>query len=1185
MKLLNIFILTFILYATSYGVAAEELRQVSLDEDELLLVSAFLDSTKISHNVDAYTVEDKMLIAIEPLFDALKLRYQLQTSKLRVWKNDVLHEFNFGKQKLASSATANLTDIPLWGDDGYYLFVDTDILSVLFDIKIIFNKSKLFIELKTGDYKFPVTIISELANKRARQKYFVAGSERKIIDETPITIADNYRFITMPQGEIYTSLSLDNQSQKNSTNVHLVSDFLYHSAALNLRVAKGDDLSGGLRLSRYKTEPDKLILGAFDHYSIGDVSSLYGGGLLPTATGAGVSFFRGPDNYRRENTQITLEQFTNPGWEAELFHNSRFVTSQTVPETGLLIFENVELGYGNNNFEIKLYGPYGEEEFIKKSYPLRANPLEEGNMAYGMYLIDTSRTVFDNERTENSLNFEDYGFSYDYGITDRWQLGVGMQNLSGNNLNLASNTQVVSIKNNISFPGLLFENEFSLSSNSDFAQVTSISGNAFNDATFNLVYKSLKGTDLSSSITTEGINHDISLGYFNSIGNMPVRTTIAYLKNDVLSRTFLSNNLSYSIDKVRLSHTLTYTGIEQLGFVDDADKKRDDVVGSFGITGNLYPNFRLSANLVYIPGESDFISDSSNLTAQLKLQDPYDFYHYFTANYRPLTDTSSIWQVSHRLAFETKNYRLALDSSYQENDNWSFTLRFNFFFGYDYHNNRALTSSVFSSNSATLNVHSYLDRQMNGVPDVLDYDLAGVSFTGNPDWEGIVSGETGKVILPDVPTESSFRFQAHWLNGAESINQDYAIFTHPGARVDVNMPFYLKTELAGYVYRLVNKDELPVRNLTVRLVDQNNKLVKEQKTDPEGYYEFINMEPNRYKVLITPEILREKSLTGQVSGYNIVTPNVGGFSELPTIFLRRVEDDEDRDNEAVIPLSLLDEEQELLIWDDDIEKRQNYFTLPTKEKIKAKHSLDDLGEFNPKDINEQDNDKLVEQGLNSNLAIAPNDKESNYYTLQLGAFLNQALAQNKVDQYSNNTQRPFVLANKNKNHQLIYRVYLGQLLSESEIVLFAAAYGLDSSDYMIKKLKVNELNSELFSTKIIDKKMGVDEKFDQNRLDSENVRVTPLKREEQKGQFNNKLWVIQFYANQSPIQAGSATDFAGIGDLYMAQKTHKKTGDIWYCLISEGFSSKALAKEVLQKENVSGWVTLSAQYSNINSLK
>ena len=130
--------------------------------------------------------------------------------------------------------------------------------------------------------------------------------------------------------------------------MQLTSDLLYHSANLTLTKDDESDIAASLQLSRYKSTPDDPILGAFDYYSLGDISGFSRPLISAVNSGIGAVFSRSPKGFRHQNLSITIKKIAPPGWEIELYHNNRFILSNIVPADGLLILEDVETEYGQN---------------------------------------------------------------------------------------------------------------------------------------------------------------------------------------------------------------------------------------------------------------------------------------------------------------------------------------------------------------------------------------------------------------------------------------------------------------------------------------------------------------------------------------------------------------------------------------------------------------------------------------------------------------------------------------------------------------------------------------------------------------------------------------------------------------------------------------------------------------------
>jgi hypothetical protein len=1173
----------FVLPLLSMNVLAEPLSKVTLDEDEYLLLSIQLDGETLRSNVDAFKVGEQTLFAIEPLFTALSLRYQLRQDSLIVWKNEVPYEY-----ELLPNETASQQE--LWADDGFYQYISQNVLEQLFSVSFELNLAKLAIELTTTDYLFPVTLIEQQRQQRFKNKVYSYSANRKNreVPVVPITVPDQYHIATLPHGEIFSTVEFSDDETTHDTNLLLTSDLLYHSARVNLSKSSNSKLQGGIALSRYKTSPENRILGAFDFYSFGDISSFSAGTILEGDSGVGFTIQRSPINYRQNNTQIDIEQQAPPGWEAELFLNNRLVTSDTVPQTGLLVFTNIDIYYGRNDFEVKVYGPFGELEQYTQSYPLKANPLAAGDMAYGLYALDNQRNLLTGDNDFGEFKLDSLGGAFNYGVTDNWQVGGAFQNVFDESTD--DYIQVLGLKNFLSFPGILIETDLATNDDSNYAFSTNLTGSLFGRASYQLDFETTDGIDVNSSFGISGSDRtSFGASYFDNVFGIPFQFRASHDQLPTSTSTQLTNNIYYNYKRLRFSHSLNYFNVESQ--VNQQTISNSNITGSLGISGSLLNNFRLSADIQYAPDDDDVILDSSRLTAQYILLDPWNLKHYFTLNYQPLSDNGN-WQFVHNLAFETPDYRLSLRNRYSSSNSWSVGLNVNFFLGYDYHSNTTRTSSGISGQTASLNIHSYLDRQLNGEPDVLDYPLEGVEYYGNNNWQDIRSGKSGKVILHGATVNTPFRFGATWQNGSQTVNNDYVVYTHPGARVDVNMPFYLTTELSGFVYRQTEQGTVPVTGLSIVMFDNNGQLINQIKTDEDGYFEFLDVHPNQYTLAINKASLHDKALTADIVGYSFSTPNIGGFSELPTFFVKQQTAQDSFADERIEPLELNEENVEVLVWDDEEAKRKNYFTLPTDKQLTAEYVLPenktspskpktptiqptiDSGESDEVAVSDDSNKQdLLQPSFNdyaTKSLLTSESTLSQFFTIQLGAFLNEDIA----IEFAEGLQTRFpaeltIVELHSDTKQSAFKIFYGQFINIEEANQTAQQIGLTSNEYLVKPLPELAMTAQLAGTPI----SPVAEQLP-TLIQSNNIVQT--------GSVTSPQWVIQFYASQSSVPQEQAQVFNAIGILYQAEKTSGAANEIWYCLVSQGYTSRIEAEQALAASGLNGWVNTRADYTNIN---
>lgn len=1122
--ILNIRLFIFLLMGPVFFCQGQELLHVELIEDNILLLDARVQQHPVGSSIEAYQYNDRILIAIEPLLDGLKVKYQIINQQLKIWKDTEEIVFNLNPSPYkATDSNLNVEEpLGVWADDGFYQFIELALLSEIFEARFKTDLTTQLINIYTGKntdfyqkklksldeaegYLFPIQKIAILNEQRRGDRYS-ASSARQDFQNQIITIKDQYRLVTPPHGRVGIAADLDDK--KFNGSVQLVSDLLYHSANLTMSKSNDTDFAARLTLNRYKESPDDRILGLFDYYSLGDVAGVVNNLTTSASGGVGVVFNRRPENFRRENLEITLDELAPPNWDAELFHNRRFISITEVPGNGRLLYENVEIFYGLNTFEIKLYGPLGEEEVITRTITVKQNPLAKGQIAYSINALDNNHNLINDRNNSDSLKITNFGGSINYGVTERWQIGASF----------ASNDkdeQFFSIKNNFSFNNFLLENDLSFDQDGNYAQLTSVTGSLFEGDNYSVRFESAENYQ---SETVNARNIDFSqytISYSVPTDWMFANFSADYYADNFTENRSIRNTLSKNIGGLSMSHALSYSEFENTS-LNTAGSSFDYVNGSFGVSAQFY-GFSLTGRLNYDPRADDPILESSSLTLRKRINDPYENSHYIQATYFPLNGKENLWQIRHNVSTQNEDYQLTFSSGYNSNDEWDIQFGIQFFLGYDYHNNRFIMDKALSAGSATLDVHSYLDRQANGRPDVLDYELPEVRFTGNPRWEGLTSGDDGRTILPGVTANGAFAFAAKWQEGSATLNNDYVVYTHPGAYVDVNMPFFLITDLAGFVVRQQQGSEFGLKNVSMQLLNNDDEVLKTVETDEDGYFEFLQLMPDSYKVVISPDYLAQKGLTGEITGTNLATSGRGGFVELPVFVLRRMNNNSDYAAQDYSTFIIDEDNVDALVWSKDEEVNKNYFTLPPKGKVNAKHSL-----------------------TQSNLALTKTPDSIEKEQVQK----DKEIVTPKKEQQEKRSDNSDVFT-------------ISSVLEK-----------IEGSTTVLPRLKIKRLES------------SADDK--ETRVETYPADVIYTGKEVVTNSPSN--WIIQFMSYELPINKDTAVEkFSAIGQLYMGQKNSDKN-QILNCVVSRNFQSKEEASTALKKAGLNGWVTTNNVYTNITPI-
>ena len=133
--------------------------------------------------------------------------------------------------------------------------------------------------------------------------------------------------------------------------------------AYDARIASDQrGVPSSLRVRAYRTDPNGGLLGRLHatHVEVGDVSGISTALVSQSSTGRGFMLTNRP--IERPDS-FSMTHFTGElpmGWDAELYRNNQLLAFSEGRADGRYDFQNVALLYGQNRFEIVLYGPQGQ---------------------------------------------------------------------------------------------------------------------------------------------------------------------------------------------------------------------------------------------------------------------------------------------------------------------------------------------------------------------------------------------------------------------------------------------------------------------------------------------------------------------------------------------------------------------------------------------------------------------------------------------------------------------------------------------------------------------------------------------------------------------------------------------------------------------------------------------------------
>lgn len=208
-----------------------------------------------------------------------------------------------------------------------------------------------------------------------------------------------YQFFSTPVADLTVSSNFNkNDSHYIPTNytVNLANDMLNHTALL---YASGNDKDGltaaRLRMTwEEQSENEKAWVG-YNAYSFGDITPS-AMPLIPTLrSGRGVYVSNAPLNYTSEFAFTTISGNLPEGWSAELYRGRSLIDTIAPDQSRdeMYYFENVPILTGNNEFIVKLYGPYGQVREEKQSLFVGSGMVTPQKAYYKLSVLQNNRDM------------------------------------------------------------------------------------------------------------------------------------------------------------------------------------------------------------------------------------------------------------------------------------------------------------------------------------------------------------------------------------------------------------------------------------------------------------------------------------------------------------------------------------------------------------------------------------------------------------------------------------------------------------------------------------------------------------------------------------------------------------------------------------------------------------------------
>jgi hypothetical protein len=741
-------------------------------------------------------------------------------------------------------------------------FVDDDIYVELadiadwFSVTTNFNEERLAINIITS-LPFPIEKIMQRRLKRFDNSQGYSESVLPLKDS-------GYQLFSVPLLDLQLSTQFTSSENTSSYSILSSQDAAYFSSQLFLRGNDNNSLNDArLTLTRKASEADLLGPLGMTEYAFGDVTPVNIGMGNTQGLGRGFSMSNAA-NQLVDNRLINLVGEVQIGWDVELYRNGILLDNRTNVVEGRYEFNDVELSYGQNNFELVFYGAQGQIERRTESHFVDRNALESSQGIMQFSLVDNNRSLLgvgDNE-DDPSLNGQSLSTTYDYGITDWFSIGVGASLFSPK---LGENVQGLSFKSNLALGsyGLLnsifqFDDDIRRSMlhsfrteienigldmsyrrdeflADDLLQAESVLRSASENFSVRMSGTLFEGSDLPISYEnmwnrSRPVNGNISDQFQNSIG---VNTRWGSLSNGIVwQRNRVSNDNLQAADEAGGSLAYrTRIGRVFTRIFSAYQIKPVSELTSIGTTLNYAFNNQVNSELRYTYNVLD-------------KKDSYDL----------------------RVNWSGDTFTFSSIANYDNDGDWNINLNVRFGLGYETETDTFFSSSRSLANSGAIVVRMFEDENLDQQYTEGETVLENVGIRAVQSFRQENTSQDGIVVLKSLSTERATDIVVDENSFSDPTmtvsSEGFAVAARRGLIQQFDIPVVKGGELDGVIYLRGEDDvEQVAPYVRLSLVNEQGDVISSTRSEYDGYYLFEKILPGSYQIRVDTSTGRQRGTT------------------------------------------------------------------------------------------------------------------------------------------------------------------------------------------------------------------------------------------------------------------------------------------------------------------------------------
>ena len=743
-------------------------------------------------------------------------------------------------------------------DDGD-IYVEADAISQWMGLEFKFDFANL--ELFT-DSDTPLPIEQRLARQSRRVNQGSGRGEAVL----PM-LQSNYQAITAPLVDVQLASTIDPDRDSARYSVLGSHDFAYLNSQFFVAGNDQDELSD-VRLTLSKESLNGNLLGPLN------ATQVQFGDITPVNVGIGntASQSRGFSVTNRELAQINDNKTINLtgdiqlGWDIELYRNGILIDQQMSLQSGRYEFNDVDLLFGDNQFELIMYGPQGQIESKTEQYFITTNSVEQGEGQYRFSVADVGESLFGVSTVSTA---QDPGVLlsgvYNRGITDWFSLSAGVSSLLADE---GEDQQYFSLGSNLAlFDRVLLDGIVQINQDqqtrAEFGARTRIGDTALS-ADYYLDERSVLFTD--EQLNDEQTNLDDTQLYqqfaLNMSGELYKASSFGVNYQNEWRHTTLEDGLRSDLfsNQLSINSRLLYVSHELNWLKTDDEFTEEQFSGTLRLQKSFGRIFTRLNAIYSIKPESQLEQVSTELYMPLttELQSQLEIIYY------PQIDD---YRAKLGLNWQHDLFYFTADTEYDKDGDWSVGLNMRFSFGYDPLGEQFFMNRRSMASSGAMAVRVFEDLNLNGQFDNDEPLIENAKIKALQNYRHGTTDKTGVAMLSSMTNN----VRTDIVLDRRSLEDPFLINAIPGVSVTpraghldvLDFPVVQSGELEGVVYvSNASGDEEVATYAPIHLYDSKGNEVNSTLTEFDGYYLFTDLLPDDYQMRIDASYLEKKNLRG-----------------------------------------------------------------------------------------------------------------------------------------------------------------------------------------------------------------------------------------------------------------------------------------------------------------------------------